>query len=199
MPAGLASRPWCRRRRPNGWSRAACPPRRWSPRCWSPNMPGISRSIGRSRCWPPRAWRLNVRCWRFGAAMRLLNSSRSIGVRSSSLIECLGDACLDWLASLSRDLLNERAKLLILRGYDIELLAHLRCRQLNKLRRALHTQQFMGVVKGGARVGAGNLDKLEIVVCGPLGNGCIGILEQVGCFLAGHLRLRVGILGMRDA
>src|SRR5580700_1299002 len=63
----------------------------------------------------------------------------------------------------------------------------------------INTQQFMGVVKGSARVGAGNLDKLEIVVCGALGNSRIGIFEQVGCLLAGHLRLRVGVLGMCDA
>src|ERR1700685_2784901 len=55
--------------------------------------------------------------------------------------------------------------------------SHLRCRQLNKLRRGLHAQQFMGVVKRGAGVGTGNLDKLEIVVCGALGDGCVSILE----------------------
>ena len=65
---------------------------------------------------------------------------------------CLGHACLDWLGSLSRYLLSERAKLLIPRGNDFELFPHVRRRQLDEFRRGLHTQQLMGVVKGGASV-----------------------------------------------
>jgi hypothetical protein len=45
-------------------------------------------------------------------------------LRSGGLVECLGDACLDWRGSLSRYLLSERAKLPILRGNDFELLAY---------------------------------------------------------------------------
>src|SRR4029077_13286003 len=71
--------------------------------------------------------------------------------------------------------------------------------QLDKLRRGLRTQQLMGVVKGGASVDTGNLNKLEIVLRGTLSGGRIGIFEQVGYFLAGHLRLPVSVPGMRDA
>ena len=87
-------------------------------------------------------------------------------MRSGGLIDCLGHA-YHCLSGLSRYLLSERAELLILRGHDLELLAHLRGRQLDKFRRRLHTQQLMDVVKGGASVGARNLDKLTIisVVC----------------------------------
>jgi hypothetical protein len=91
-------------------------------------------------------------------------------LRSGGLIECLGHACLDWLGSLIHYLMSERAKLLILCGSDVELLAHVRGRQFDKFRRGLHTQQLMGVVKGGTSVGTRNLDKLAIVVCGALGN-----------------------------
>jgi hypothetical protein len=101
-------------------------------------------------------------------------------LRSRGLIECRRHACLDWLGSLNRDLLSKRANLLILPGNDFELFPHVRRQQLDEFRRGLHTQQLMGVVKGGASVGTGNLDKLEIVVCGALGNGRIGVFEQIG-------------------
>src|SRR4029077_8649954 len=129
------------------------------------------------------------------------NTSTAASNRCDSArpIERLRHARLNWLGSLSRHLLSERAKLLVLRRKHVELLAHLRGRQFDKLRRGLHTQQLMSVVKGGASVGTCNLDQLEIVVGGALGNSRIGILEQVGCFLAGCLRLGVGVLGMRDA
>ena len=54
-------------------------------------------------------------------------------------MECLGHACLDWFGSISRRLLSERTELLTLRGDSIELLAHMRSRQFDKLRRGLHT------------------------------------------------------------
>jgi hypothetical protein len=60
-------------------------------------------------------------------------------LRSGSPFERLGHACRDWLGSLSRDLLSERAKVFILRRSDVELLAHLSGRQLDKLQRRLHT------------------------------------------------------------
>jgi hypothetical protein len=60
-------------------------------------------------------------------------------LRSGSLFERFGHACRDWLGSLSRDLLSERAKVFILRRSDVELLAHLSGRQLDKLQRGLHT------------------------------------------------------------
>ena len=77
-------------------------------------------------------------------------------------IERLRHARLNWLGSLSRHLLSERAKLLVLRRKHVELLAHLRGGQFDKLRRGLHTQQLMGVVKGGASIGTRNVDQLEI-------------------------------------
>ena len=49
----------------------------------------------------------------------------------------------------------------------------------------------MGVVKGGARVGAGNLDKFEIVVLSTLGECRIGVFEQICRLLARHLRVGV--------
>jgi hypothetical protein len=52
--------------------------------------------------------------------------------------------------------LFECAELLILRRHGFELLAHLRGRQLDKLRRRLHTQQLIGIVKGCTRVGTDN-------------------------------------------
>ena len=70
------------------------------------------------------------------------------------------------------------------------MLAHVRGRQLDKLRRRLHNQQLMSAVKGGASVGTGNLDKLEIVICGALGGRRIGAFEELRCFLGGLLRAR---------
>ena len=116
-------------------------------------------------------------------------------MRSGGLIDCLGHACLDRLSGLSRYLLSERAEFLILRGHDLELLAHLRGRQLDKLRWGLHTQQLMSIVKGGARVDTDNLEKLEIVICDAIGSGLVGIFERVDCFLAGYLGLPVSIPG----
>jgi hypothetical protein len=52
-------------------------------------------------------------------------------------------------SGLGRHLLGELRELLGLRGYRLELLARMRGRQLDKLRRGPHTQQLMGVVKGG--------------------------------------------------
>jgi hypothetical protein len=51
----------------------------------------------------------------------------------------------------------------------------MRGRQLNELRRGFHRQQFIGVVKGSVGIGTGNLNDLEVVVCGALGGGRIGV------------------------
>src|SRR5207302_415555 len=73
--------------------------------------------------------------WRIG---KLIISSGT--ARSGGLVERLRYACLDRLGSISRKFLNERIKLLALRGDDVELLAKLRGRQLDKLGWRLHTQ-----------------------------------------------------------
>src|SRR5579864_2331826 len=57
----------------------------------------------------------------------------------------------------------------------------------------------MSVVKGEASISTTNFDKLEIVLGSTLGNGRIGVLQQVRCLVAGYLRLRAGVLGMRNA
>src|SRR5579859_4650587 len=57
----------------------------------------------------------------------------------------------------------------------------------------------MGVVKGEASISTTNFDKLEIVLGSTLGNGRIGVLQQVRRLVAGYLRLRAGVLGMRNA
>jgi hypothetical protein len=44
----------------------------------------------------------------------------------------------------------------------------MRGRQLNELRRGLHSQQLMGVVKGAVGICTGDLDDLAVVVCGAL-------------------------------
>jgi hypothetical protein len=67
-------------------------------------------------------------------------------------------------SDLGRHLLGELRELLGLRGHRLELLARMRRRQLNELRRGLHRQQIIGVVKGGVRIGTGDFDDLEIVV-----------------------------------
>ena len=53
---------------------------------------------------------------------------------------------------LGRHLLGELRELLGLRGHRLELLACMRGRQVNELRRGLHPQQFIGVVKGGVSI-----------------------------------------------
>ena len=53
-------------------------------------------------------------------------------------------------SDLGRHLLGELRELLSLCGHCLELLARMRGRQLDKLRRGLRTQLLMGVVKGGA-------------------------------------------------
>ena len=62
-------------------------------------------------------------------------------------------------------------ELLGLRGHRLELLGCMRGRQLNELRRGFHRQQFIGVVKGSVGIGTGNLNDLEVVVCGVLSGG----------------------------
>jgi hypothetical protein len=78
-------------------------------------------------------------------------------------------------SDLRRHLLGELRELLGLRGHRLELLACMRGRQLNELRRRFHRQQFIGVVKGSVGIGTGNLNDLEVVVCGALGGGRIGV------------------------
>ena len=92
-------------------------------------------------------------------------------MRSGSLIDCLGHPCFDRLSSLTRHLLSDCVEFLILRRHDLELLAHLRGRQLDKLRRRLHTQQLIGIVKGSPRVRTDILEKLVIVLRGTLDSG----------------------------
>src|SRR5690349_1229846 len=118
---------------------------------------------------------------------------RPLVAQSAGLIECLGRACRDCPSGLSRLLLSKRAELLVLPGHDLELLAHLRGRQDEKLRRRLRTQQFMDVVEGGTCVGTDNLDKLVIIACRSLGSGLVGIFKQVDRFLAGYLGFRVSV------
>ena len=120
-------------------------------------------------------------------------------MRSSSLIDDLGHGRRDFLGSFSCHLLSECAKFLILRGHDLELLANLRARYLDKFRRRFYTQQFIDVVKGSTSVGAGNLEKLVIVVCSALDSGLVGIFEQVGYLLVRHLGLIASVLSTFDA
>jgi predicted ATPase len=111
-------------------------------------------------------------------------------VRSGDLMGFLGAAVTPVLSSdLGRHLLGELRELLGLRGHRLELLACMRGRQLNELRRGLHPQQFISVVKGGVGIGTGDLDDLAVVVCGAIGGRRIGALEEDRCFLGGPLDL----------
>jgi len=56
----------------------------------------------------------------------------------------------------------------------------------------------MGVFKGGVGIGTGDLNDLEVVVCGALGGRRIGAFEEVRCFLGGRLDLLIIVLGLSD-
>ena len=83
---------------------------------------------------------------------------------------------------------HQLRKLLGLRGHRLDLLVRMSGRQLDEFRGRLHPQQRISVVKGGVGIGAGDLDDLEVVVCGALGGGRIGVFELVRCFLGDRLR-----------
>lgn len=106
--------------------------------------------------------------------------------------------CLDSLGRLSRHLLSKRAELPALPRHDLELLAHLRGRQLDKLRRGLRPQKLIDVVERGASVGTDSLDKPVIIVGRTLGGGLAGIFKQIDRFLAGYLGFRARVPRVLD-
>src|SRR5205823_1310889 len=57
----------------------------------------------------------------------------------------------------------------------------------------------MSVVKGGSGISMRDLEYLEVVVRGTLGGGRTSVLEEIGYFLGGCLRLLGRVLGMGDA
>jgi len=70
-----------------------------------------------------------------------------------------------------------------LRDHRLEPLLHMCGRQRNELRWVFHFHQVLGEVKGSVRIGVGELNDLEVVVCSALGGSRICLLEEVGCML----------------
>src|SRR5262249_2485662 len=118
---------------------------------------------------------------------------------SGDLAERLGDAALERLGRLGRDLLGKRCKLFGLLGESLEVLARMGGRELDDLGERLHVEQLAGVVERRISVGAGRLDHLEVIVGSSLGGGRVGILEQVGRLFGSGLDALVGIFRLRHA
>ena len=70
----------------------------------------------------------------------------------------------------------------------VELLARMCGPQQNEIRRRFHRHQFLAVFEGRVGIGMGDLNDLEVVVCGALGGGRISVLEEACCLLCCHLR-----------
>src|SRR5947209_15850358 len=110
------------------------------------------------------------------AAARALHMRDSLAreacsIRSGDLLEGAGDAFLDRLDGLGRDLLGQRGELLALRAESVELLAYMRGRKFDGLRQRLHGHELGRKIERGVAVGARHLDHLETVVGGTLARG----------------------------
>jgi hypothetical protein len=116
---------------------------------------------------------------RFSPRRRLLFSTLRSG---NAVVERHSYAGLDRLSNLGGHLLGEFAELFALRDHRLELLARMCDRQCDELQLGFHPHKFFGVFKGSLGIGTGDLNDLEVVICGALGGRRIGILEEVGCF-----------------
>src|ERR1700732_5336565 len=79
-------------------------------------------------------------------------------------LERFGRAGLERFCSLARDLLGKRREFLGLLGEDAEALARMLGRHFEELRRRLHAIELAGIVESRIGVGAGDLDKLGVVL-----------------------------------
>src|ERR1041385_620656 len=128
-----------------------------------------------------------------------LLTATDFGYALRNLLHRLGDAALDRLGGLGRDLLREASKLLALRRERLELHPRMRGGDLDQLGRRLHAEQLLDEGERCVGVEARDLDHLQAVFGRALRGGRIDRLERLGVLLGRGLELLVRVLALRHA